>query len=278
MTALNTTPQFVRPDEHFPNGNINGIERGFRRFLWYSIGLHFVALILFSVRAYFSPSEPLPFESVIRVDIVGLPDKSKPSAAVVPAPIAPKPIPAEAPKPEAAKPELPKLSAPEPKSETPKVNLNKTKHLQDAALKRLEAIEKLKRTMNEEAQKDAATSMSAKAQPQVKGNELSRGSALRGIAKLNYENYQDTAHEHIRKYWNLPHWLSNANLNARVRVWIDAQGHILRKELTAKSIQPAFDERAMHALESATPLPPPPSALVNVLAVEGIEIEFVPER
>jgi TonB family protein len=270
----------MRSDERFPNGDLSTIERGFRRFLWYSVGLHLVALVLFSVRAYLSPSDPIPFESVIRVDIVGLPDRNKPAELAVPAPPAAKPPPANLEKPEAAKPELPKISASAPKSEIPKINLNKTKLMQEAALKRLEAIEKLKRTMNEDAQKiaAAAASAAAKAQPQVKGNELSRGAALRGITKLNYENYQDTAHEHIRKYWNLPHWLSNANLNAKVRVWVDSQGNILRKELTSKSTQPAFDERALHALESATPLPPPPSALVGLLAVEGIEIEFVPEH
>jgi len=270
----------MKSDDRFRDKSVTGTERGFRFFLWYSVALHIVALVLFSVRAYFSPFEPMPLESIIRVDIVGLPDKSTTPIPILPSPPAPKPLPADAEKPEAATPELPKIGTTEPMTETLKVNLNKTKRAQAAALKRLEALEKLKRTMNEEAQKNAATAANAsiKAQPQVKGNELSRGSALRGIAKLNYENYQNSAHEHIRKYWNLPHWLSNANLNAKVRVWIDAQGHILRKELTTKSVQPAFAERALRALESATPLPPPPNALVNVLAVEGLEIEFVPER
>jgi TonB family protein len=71
--------------------------------------------------------------------------------------------------------------------------------------------------------------------------------------------------------------MANANLSARVRVWVDAQGNILRKEITHRSARPEFDERALQALESAMPLPRPPNDLAGVLAVEGMEIEFVPD-
>lgn len=240
------------------------------RFIMYSLGFHALVFIAFAVRAYFVPQEQIQFENVIHVDMVGLPDRAKP------APEAPAPAPPAETKAPPAKPELPPTTKPAPKNESPKVNLNKVKQSEAAALKRLEAIERLKRSMGGEKSPEK-TETSAKSAPLVKGNEISHGSALKGIAKLNYENYQETAHAHIRKHWNLPHWMANANLSARVRVWIDAQGNVVRKEITQKSARPDFDDRALRALESATPLPRPPAELANVLAVEGMEIEFVPD-
>lgn len=252
---------------------LNGQNERLNRFIGYSLAFHAVCFIAFAVRAYFAPQNQIQFENVIHVDMVGLPDKARPATeAPAPAP----PVPQEKAQTPPARPELPKAAKPEPKSESPKVNLNNAKPNAAAALKRLEALERLKSSMNTEKSAQKAETAAAHA-PLVKGNEISHGSALKGIAKLNYENYQETAHAHIKKHWNLPHWMANANLNARVRVWIDAQGNIVRKEITSRSARADFDERALRALESATPLPRPPSELANVLAVEGMEIEFVPE-
>jgi colicin import membrane protein len=233
-----------------------------RKFIWFSVAAHVVAFLIFGVRAYFAPDHNINMENVVRVDLVGLPDKAKPQ------PIAPAPA-VTPPAPETKQKIPPKLEKPEPA----KINLNKTKKDEMAALKRLEAIERLKSSM---APKEQKAEPQTQASAPVRGNQLSRGSALTGIAKMDYENYQDTALAHIRKFWNLPHWMTTANLDARVRVWLDAQGNIVRKEMTQKSARSEFDDRVMSALTAANPLPRPPDELATVLSVEGIEIEFIP--
>jgi TonB family protein len=253
-----------------------------KRALGYSVALHVAMFLIFAVRAFLNPSPAIDIESAIRVDIVAMPDKV---AQLPPMPVeapAPKPEKLE-PKPEAKtepeKPKLPKAAAVPPKPDNTKINLNKTKRDQEAALKRLEALEKMKNSMKEPPAETKPETKVAPAQKpaQVKGNVVSHGASLKGIAKLDYQNYNDAIHEHIHKFWNLPQWMANANLSAVVLVFVDAQGHIIKKSVIRSSGRPEFDERALKAIESASPLPHPPSELVDVLSVEGMQIEMSPD-
>lgn len=240
----------------------------FKRAVGYSIAAHVALFVVFSVRLFLFPSEPIPFERAIRVDIVGLPDKATNQL----------PLPDEGANTEKPKP-LNKTKAPkEVSKEDNKVVLNKNKLQQQAALKRLEALEKLKSPGEESAPGKNSKNQSNKISQQIRGNQISSGSALKGIAKMNYESYQEKVHDQVNRHWNLPQWMANARLSARVRIWVDASGNILRKELTRPSAQATFDERVMKAIEAAAPLPMPPNELLGVLEVEGIEIEFEPER
>lgn len=250
------------------------------RAIIYSIAFHVAVVVALTVRAFFFPSEPIRMEHAIRVDIVGLPDK----------PIAKLPPPVEEVKPpERAKPTLPEPKpevkpepAPKvalPKPDTPKVNLNKTKQEQQAALKRLEAIEKLQKMANNaKPSHEAPTKVAVESPQPVRGNEVSQGSALKGLARLENENYTEALLEHITRHWNLPQWMANANLSATVQLFIDAQGNVLKKDMTRSSGNPVFDERVMRAIESSMPLPRPPGGIANLVAVRGVQLEFTPEH
>ncbi len=242
-----------------------------------SLGAHAIVFAILFVRTVFYPSQPIMLEDAIRVDIVALPDKGRvqelpPLEALPVTPVKPEPQVAEPPKPvEAPKPVAP--VAP-PKPEAPTVSFDKKKRQQqEAALKRLEAMDKITKMMEQEA---SNTKVPTQAAP-VKGNEISRGSSLRGIVRLEHDNYLRTIDTSVKRHWNLPGWLANANLSARVRLFVDARGNVVRKAITKSSGNEDYDARVMATVDAASPLPPPPESLVNVLAVDGIELEFVPK-
>lgn len=251
---------------------------GLGRAIAISAGAHALVFVVLFVRAVIYPSEPLTLEDSIRVDIVALPDKGRqaelPPPVEEPKPEPPKPEPAPQPQAQPPKPvEAPKpVTAPKPVPQGPTVNLNKAKKDQEAALKRLEALNKIESMMKN----DASNTKVPSAQP-VKGNEISRGSSLKGIVRLEHDNYLRTIDTNVKRHWNLPGWLANANLSARVRLFVDAQGNVVRKAITKSSGNEDYDSRVMATVEAATPLPAPPNSLVNVLSVDGIELEFVPK-
>ncbi|HVK60521.1 MAG TPA: TonB family protein, partial [Bdellovibrionales bacterium] len=180
----------------------------------------------------------------------------------------PEPPPKEVAKPE---PKLPKPEAPKI-VEKPKVDLKRAKQDQDAALKRIEALQKIQNMVkNKPAEQPAAP-----AQP-VKGNAVSPGDALKGLSRMEHATYLSTIKTKVKSQWNLPGWMATANLSARIRLYVDSSGNVVKKAITKSSGNEEYDARAIGAVEAASPLPAPPSSLTSILAVDGIEIELVPD-
>jgi colicin import membrane protein len=248
-------------------------EDDFSRGILVSIGLHFVLIALFIFKAVFYPTEPIRMERAIRVDMVGLPEKRMelPAEVKTEAPPAPipetKPEPQPEPKVEPLQPEKVALPKPEPKKPEA-IDLKKTKDSQSNALKRLEALKRL-----QGSSKPTESTKTANTAP-IKGNAISPGTSLTGIAKLEHDDYITALDDKIKQHWNLPAWLANANLKARVRVYLDSRGFVSKMEMIAASPQPVFNEKCMEAIQKAAPFPPPPSRLVNIFAVDGFEVGF----
>ncbi|MEK7356504.1 MAG: cell envelope integrity protein TolA [Bdellovibrionota bacterium] len=260
MNTTTRTPQGIEDDD------------GLGRSLLISLGVHAVGFIIFFVRAVFYPSEPLVLEDAIRVDIVALPDKGKmqelPPPPIEAPPVRPpkaEPAPVEPPKPV----DVPKPVVKPPTPEAPAVDIKKTKKNQDAALKRLEAMEKIKKMMEQEASNTKVAAPTV-----VKGNEVSKGSALKGLARIAQENYLRTVDASVKRRWDLPKWMSDANLSARIRLYVDARGTVVKAVFIKTSGNEDYDARIKTAVEAASPFPAPPNELVNVLSVDGIELEF----
>ncbi len=257
-------------------------EDSFKRALVFSLALHLFLFIVFAVRAVIYPSEPMTLEDSIRVDIVALPDKKTaelpPAAAPEPAP-QPKPVEA---KPEPAKPEPkpePAKPAPAPKPEAPKVNLDKTKKDQAAALKRLEALERIERmqkAQSEPTKPAAASAGETQSSTVVKGNQVSAGNSLTGLQRADHQTYLSTVKNAVKRNWNLPQWLANSNLTTRVRVYLDANGNVVKRQVMKSSGNEDFDDRVLRAIDASSPLPKPPGNLVNILAVDGFEADYSP--
>ena len=63
--------------------------------------------------------------------------------------------------------------------------------------------------------------------------------------------------EAVKPYWKLPSYLSTQELKARVRVYIRADGSLIKAELYESSGVSEYDQRAMEAVRQAkfSPLP-----------------------
>jgi TonB family protein len=236
-----------------------------------SIALHVIIFAVLALRAVFYPTEPIVLEDAIHVDIVALPDKGikTPPLPPLPEPVKPEPV-----KPEPEVKEVPKPAPPvKPvviaQPDTPTVNLNKTKKEEDMALKRLEAMEKIEKMMKEEKPAPAPP----RPQP-IKGNEISHGNALKGLARLEQQTYLQNVDSAVKSHWNLPAWMTNANLAARAQIFVDANGNVVKKVLLKSSGNATYDERVLAAIDASSPLPPPPADLANIVAVDGIELGF----
>lgn len=238
---------------------------------------HVVLILFLTVRAYFFPTEPLQLESAIRVDIVGLPEKT----AVLPPPIdEPAAAVSAAPAPTTTK-ELPPIAKEVPKKSEPvilkpvKPDPKQQKKNQDAALKRLEAMAKLDRMARTEAAKKALADAN-KAQAVVRGNQISKGNSLSGLTRLDHAKYLDDLEARIKSHWHPPKFLANAKLRVRVVLMIDSTGAVLKKTIVQSSGNNVFDESAISALESSLPLPAPPESLHGILANQGVELDLEP--
>ncbi|WP_413585991.1 TonB family protein [Bdellovibrio sp. HCB274] len=249
-----------------------------------SFGLHVGLLVFFIVKATFFTPEAIDFTQAVRVDMVGLPDKldpnnlpPKPEAKENPKP-APKPEPVvEKPaekKPEPVKPEV-KLPTKQDKKDDG-VNLEKVKSKQNDALDKLKAmaaIEKLK----EEAKKPAPVSGTGKSTADaapIKGNQVSPGTSLTGLTKLQHDTYGADLDRHIKQHWALPEWLAKRDLKAQARVYIDSRGNILDRKIVKSSGNPEYDEQVLATLDRSAPFPAPPEKFQSLVSVDGILIGF----
>lgn len=254
-------------------------DQGLKRALILSAAFHLIAVAAFTLRMVFYPADMTDLQDSIRVDMVDLPTKQaslppEPAKEAPPAPAEP-PKKAEPPPPAPAKEVAkPKLPPPKPVPDKPKVDLNKTKQDQAAALKRLEALQKIQNMMKNKPSE--STAPAAPPQP-VRGNVVTSGNALTGIARMEHQSYLGTIKNSVKSQWNLPGWMANANLSARVRLYLDSNGNVVKKMISKSSGNEEYDTRALGAVEAASPLPAPPSSLTGVLAVDGIEIELVPD-
>ena len=230
----------------------------FSNFILLSFVLHLGVFILFTVKILVFPSEIPIYQQSVRIDIVALPEK-KPLLQGKTKPMAKIQIKKKAEKP----PEIKPLKLEKKKSHSEKKK--QLKEEQNSAIARLRALKHLE------------TRKKSKEQPkkqEYKGNAISEGSSLNGLEKLHHESYLNQLDRHIRNYWNLPEWLTSANLSTRVLILIDKNGDILSKNLILKSGNEFFDQNVFKTLEKANPLPPPPANMADFYSTKGVEFRF----
>jgi colicin import membrane protein len=241
----------------------------FNRILGISALGHAAVFLFVFFQAVLIPRQPIDLRQAIRVDVVGLPEKM----TELPPPVKEKAP--EAPAQKETVKELPKKAEPEPeKPAAPKVDLNKSKKA-DLKSAQKNALAKLKALRALDKIKAEVGAKSAKARPQVvKGNAVSEGNSLTGLAQIEYDRYFDDIKVKIRDQFNLPQWLAEAKLRAQVLVLIDARGFIIKKTIRTSSGNEVFDAKALEAVENSSPLPEPPARLRGVLSTSGITFNF----
>lgn len=244
---------------------MNKQKDNFNYFLLLSLGFHGLIFVVLTVKILFFPSESLEYKQAVRVDVVALPEKQierpKPQGPKKPEPVK-KPVAKKDPPKPKPKKVKPKPMIPSPKKIVKnKPNVKKIKNEQNDALARLRAMQKLK-------DKNPAPPV------EYKGNQKSPGNSLEGIQKLHHDSYLSELDNHIRNYWNLPEWLANGNFKASVVLLINRNGGVLGKTLIVKSGNDLFDQHVFTTIDKASPLPAPPTSLIDFYATKGVEIRF----
>lgn len=227
----------------------------FEKAIVYSVAAHIFVFLVFTIRALFFIPEPIAFEKAVRVDMVALPDKMKPNEIV---------------EEQKATEKSQTKAMPKMIKEKQAINLSKvkdkSKDKETAAFKKLKALENIEKQIEQENRQKAAK--------QYKGNQLSSGSELKGIARIEHDNYVEIVEKHIRQFWSLPQWLAQKNLKAQVKVRFDESGNIIDKSIYKSSGNPTFDEVALTTVEKSSPVPVPPYRFVKILKNEGILLGF----
>lgn len=239
-----------------------------QRALRLSIAMHAAFFVFLLVKEALLPSPPHEYLPSIRVDLVGLPDQKRNAT--------PLPLPTPAPAAPAQSPPLAQAQAPARTAEIPTVSekgdlsigkkKSKSKKEKDAqkrlkqALDRIRAIERIKMLAGGD---------------EVKGNAVSKGSALTGEAKQALEtSYFDVVLERVRTYWELPKWLQGQNRSAKVMIYLDGQGQLKTFQFVQGSGNDSFDSEVKRTLQAAAPFPVPPAALASDLSKQGILLGF----
>lgn len=197
----------------------------------------------------FFPSKPLIYQSSVRVDLVGLPDKVKSQKAQ----------------------KAPEVKAPAQKKIEPKnkksLNLKKK---QNDSLKRLQAIQSIEDSLQKSERKPEENQK----QELVKGNIISEGTVLKGLQKLDYDKYISQIDTHIKNHWVLPEWLVQSSLKASVLVKFDEDGYVILKTIVISSGQKEYDNLVLQAIDQASPFPTPPHKFKNLVKIDGIIFRF----
>ncbi|MNJ93489.1 hypothetical protein D3C87_111710 [compost metagenome] len=253
-----------------------------------SFVIHAVILSFFTLKAVFFTPESIDFSQAVRIDMVGLPDKIEPKEmpapvkeeAKSPAPEAPKEAKVE--KPAEKAPPKPEVKMPPKVQKDPEaINLEKVKSKQKNAMEKLKAmaaLDKIKEDVAEEKEKEAAAAAAKKAAAaggtKIKGNQVSPGTALTGLTKLQHDTYISDLDRHIKQHWSLPEWLAKRDLSAQVRVSIDSRGLVIAKKIVKSSGNPVYDEMVLKTIDDSMPFPPPPDKFLSLVETDGILIGF----
>lgn len=270
----------------------------------FSLGLHGGLLLALVIKVYIFPSDPILYSKAIKVDMVALPDKfvTLPESKPIPKPVTPtepsqkvKPEPQsppkEDPKPEPepepeSEPQPPKKTSPEVEPKPPIKSKDKQeakprkepnkvtkKEKKDEVAKKTQTDPPPPETTDEADALDRLKKMANKSSL-IKGNQLSEGNSLTGLAKLHHRSYLDELDAHIKKTWSLPQWLSGESFKARVIITITATGKIKTITFSSPSGNESFDNHVRGALKKAEPLPSPPDSLLQFMEQRGVELRF----
>jgi len=218
---------------------------------------HIAVFFLFTIKAVFFSGEAIIINNAVRVDLVSLPDKVMPKINE-PAEVEPEKVALEKP-----------VEKPIEKPKTPTFDLAKTK------LEQKEALDKLKNQMKKKTEPAPQPEVPPPPQPTLyKGNVLSPGSEVVGVAKLEYDKYFDLARAKVKLHFILPQWLKDSGLRTHVLVKIDERGYVIDRSLVKSSGNEIYDKLVLKAIMEASPLPAPPDRLKQVLMIDGMVVAY----
>lgn len=214
----------------------------FEKFIILSFLAHLSLALIFTIKKSYFPSEDILIQTAVRVDMVGLPEKVFQKRVT------------------------------QERSKVTKKNKPIRKKLERVALRKKKTINQFeeqafKKLKNISENKRNSTTLYA-------GNKVVRGASLKGIDRIDYDNFFSNLHTHIKAKWELPSWLVEEGLSALVLIKMDKKGNLISKQFLRKSGNETFDRAVFSCLKNSIPFPEPPQRLKKYIGSLGIELEF----
>jgi TonB family protein len=95
----------------------------------------------------------------------------------------------------------------------------------------------------------------------LSGNKISKGNSLTGSSGIADEGafaqYVSAIPFRVKNFWKLPSYLLGRNLKCRIRIYINSNGELIKTNIFESSGVEEFDQRAVDAIEAASPFPTP---------------------
>jgi TonB family protein len=154
------------------------------------------------------------------------------------------------------KAEVQEVAKAEPKElEKPEINSVEDKH--QSFLMKMKHLSGKKITKNQASNK--GTESQELKQLVLAGNRLSKGTETygdsQGADQTAFQVYVSRLPQKVKPYWRLPSFLLNKKFKCRVRVWIAMNGMVSRAEIYQSSGDREYDQKALDAVNSASPFP-----------------------
>jgi colicin import membrane protein len=112
----------------------------------------------------------------------------------------------------------------------------------------------------------------------LEGNQISTGTAAIGDSSgeelTEFEQYVMSLPNHVRRFWKLPSYLMDKELKCRIRIFISAQGAVIRSVIYESSGVEEFDQRAVMSIQSANPFPMPNANIAKRLVGGEVILGF----
>lgn len=112
----------------------------------------------------------------------------------------------------------------------------------------------------------------------LEGNKISSGSSIVGDnsaeIQTEFEKYVQGLPDLVRRFWKLPSYLKEQELNCRIRIFVDSEGRVIRKVIAESSGVEEFDQKALSAVELASPLPKPDPQILRKLVRGDVYLGF----
>lgn len=94
-----------------------------------------------------------------------------------------------------------------------------------------------------------------------RGNKVQKGESLVGNGSAEVlsgvQSYATKLPSIVKEYWKIPSYLADKGLKARIRVFINTQGRLVRAVIYESSGEAEYDNRALEAVKKASPFPVP---------------------
>lgn len=112
----------------------------------------------------------------------------------------------------------------------------------------------------------------------IEGNRVSKGSALVGDfsddQNSEFSSYVQALPDRIRQHWKLPSFLLEKELQCRIKIYLSANGDLLKLEIHESSGVGEYDQKAEEAIRKAAPFSKPSETVAARLTSSGIILGF----